>query len=394
MMELLWLLLPVAAASGWWAAKRSCAEGKPGAADRTPAYFKGLNYLLNEQPDKAIDVFVKMLEVDSDTVETHLALGNLFRRRGEVDRAIRIHQNLIARPTLNRDQRAQALLELGQDYMRAGLFDRAESLFKELDEMKMYQEQALDNLGVIYQQEKDWEQCLAVARKLEEFSGKSLRRERAHYFCELAEESLAKKDSNSARAYLKKAHSSDPQCVRATILQGQMDAASGNHKSAIRILKQVERQDPRLLSEILPTLTECYRKEGSRRELIAYLHELFERYRDISVAMALVGFIQEDEGDAAATRFVTAYLDQHPSLEGLKRLLSLSLRRSGIEESDTLRILQRYVEKLLLSRPAYQCSRCGFSAKTMHWQCPGCKSWSSIKPHQEFDDAKAESGKL
>jgi lipopolysaccharide biosynthesis regulator YciM len=146
MYELALLLLPVAAASGWWAARRSARREAENCADPDPAYFRGLNYLLNEQPDKAIDVFIKLLEVDNETVETHLALGNLFRRRGEVDRAIRIHQNLIARSGLNRDQKALALLELGQDYMRAGLFDRAESLFSELVDMSLYRGRAAGNL--------------------------------------------------------------------------------------------------------------------------------------------------------------------------------------------------------------------------------------------------------
>jgi lipopolysaccharide biosynthesis regulator YciM len=162
--ELLLLLLPVAAASGWIAARRSQRQERGKCVnDTSPVYFRGLNHLLNEEPDKAIDAFVEMLEVDSDTVETHLALGNLFRRRGEVERAIRIHQNLIARPALTREQRAQALLELGQDYMRAGLLDRAENLFRELKDTRLHVRQALKNLLVIYEKERDWQACLDTA---------------------------------------------------------------------------------------------------------------------------------------------------------------------------------------------------------------------------------------
>jgi len=382
MNELLWLLLPIAAASGWLAARRSARRQEQPGDDRTPAYFKGLNYLLNEQPDKAIDVFIKMLEVDSETVETHLALGNLFRRRGEVDRAIRIHQNLIARPTLNRDQRAQALLELGQDYMRAGLFDRAESLFGELSEMKMYQEQALQNLRVIYQQEKDWDRCLEVARELEQLSSESLRIERSHYYCELAEEAIARKETALASANLKKAQSCDDSCVRATLLQGQLEIAAGSCKSAIRTLQQVERQDDAYLSEALPKLLECYSETGNRRELVGYLHQLFERNQGIGPALALVDLVRTDEGDQAAIRFLCDYLQRHPDLEGLDCLMALNLSDGGMASSDTLKIIRELIGKLLEGRPAYQCCQCGFSAKTLHWQCPGCKSWSSIKPIQ------------
>ena len=382
MNELLWLLLPIAAASGWLAAKRSFRRPEQPGEDQTPAYFKGLNFLLNEQPDKAIDVFIKLLEVDSETVETHLALGNLFRRRGEVDRAIRIHQNLIARPTLNQDQRAQALLELGQDYMRAGLFDRAESLFRELSEMKMYQEQALQNLRVIYQQEKDWDRCLDMARELEQLSGESLRIERSHYYCELAEEAIGHKDAALASANLKKAQSSDGNCVRATLLQGQLEIADGACKAAILTLQQVERQDDAYLSEALPKLLECYRQTGNRQELVSYLHQLFERNQGIGPALALADLVRTDEGDQAALRFLCEYLQRHPDLEGLDRLVALNLSEGEKVGSETLKIIRELIGKLLEGRPAYQCCQCGFCAKTLHWQCPGCKSWSSIKPIQ------------
>lgn len=386
MMELLWLLLPVAAASGWVAAKRSSAGRTVATTDRTPGYFSGLNYLLNEQPDKAIDVFIKMLEVDSETVETHLALGNLFRRRGEVDRAIRIHQNLIARPTLSRDQRAQALLELGQDYMKAGLFDRAESLFSELGEMNMFQSQALANLLTIYQQERDWDKCLQVAKRLGQRSGVSLRKARAHYYCELAEEARARKDLVKASQLLKKAHLSDEECVRATLLQGQIELLNGSTKNALRLLKQVERQDPDYLSEALPSIIECYRLLGNPEELIRYLKKLHERHPVVSVALAITDRLQASDGDEAAIRFLGQYLSDHPYPEGLERMLLLMLDSGGGDSRESLKIQQQIVEKMLESRAAYQCSSCGFGAKTLHWQCPSCKSWGSIKPRLEFGE--------
>ncbi|WP_275096973.1 lipopolysaccharide assembly protein LapB [Sedimenticola hydrogenitrophicus] len=386
MMELFWLLLPVAAASGWWAAKRSTSRQEVAVAERSPGYFSGLNYLLNEQPDKAIDVFIKMLEVDSDTVETHLALGNLFRRRGEVDRAIRIHQNLIARPMLNREQRGQALLELGQDYMKAGLFDRAESLFNELGEMNMFQAQALENLLTIYQQEKDWDKCLQVARRLGQRTGKARRTECAHYYCELAEEARHRKDLTRAAQLLRKAQLSDDGCVRATILQGEIEAASGSPKSALRTLRQVEKQDPAYLSEVLPAILECYRELGNRAELGKYLRQLYERHHTVSSVLALSDFIQEDKGEEAAIRFLAGHLQDHPNLGGLDRLVGLSLRAGKSDGLESLPILQQILNKLLENRPAYQCVSCGFTAKTMHWQCPSCKSWSSIKPRDEIDE--------
>jgi lipopolysaccharide biosynthesis regulator YciM len=382
MMEFLLLLLPVAAASGWLAAKRSTNRAVSGASalDRNPAYFQGLNYLLNEQPDKAIDVFVQMLEVDSDTVETHLALGNLFRRRGEVDRAIRIHQNLIARPTLSRNQRAQALLELGQDYMRAGLFDRAESLFNELVEMNLCAEQALHNLQTIYQQEKEWNKCLTVTSRLEAVTGESLRTERAHYYCELAEEAIRARDYAHASAMLKKAQNCDRDCVRSTILQGNMERAKGECKAAIRSYKRVEQQDADFMPEVLPGLVECHNRLDRRHDLVVYLRQLFQRQKQLAPALTLLDYIREDEGEQAALEFLTRYLHEHPSLQGLNRLIELNIENMANPMPEILPFLREQVELLLKKRSSYQCGRCGFATKTLHWQCPGCNSWDSVKP--------------
>ncbi|MGD2081458.1 MAG: lipopolysaccharide assembly protein LapB [Chromatiales bacterium] len=380
MSEWLLLLLPVAAASGWVAARRSAGKtGETCGGDPSAAYFRGLNFLLNEQPDKAIDVFIQMLEVDSDTVETHLALGNLFRRRGEVDRAIRIHQNLIARPTLSRDQRAQALLELGQDYMRAGLFDRAESLFNELVEMGLFREQALRNLKTIYQQEKDWDKCLSVSRQLQAETGEVLNTACAHYYCELAEEARSANRMEDAFAYLRQAQSADRECVRATILQADMEAAQGDCRVAIRTYKRVEEQDPSYMAEILPRLAECHRRMGARGEWVSYLRGLFAKTKDTATMLALAEALHEEEGTTATTEFVTAHLRSSPSLEGLSRLIALHSDASS-GGGDILPILRELVSRLLANRPAYQCQRCGFSAKTLHWQCPGCKTWGSVRP--------------
>jgi lipopolysaccharide assembly protein B len=387
MQELLWLLLPVAAASGWVAARRSQqrAAERP-APEHAPAYFMGLNYLLNEQPDKAIDVFVQMLEVDSETVETHLALGSLFRRRGEVERAIRIHQNLIARPTLSREQRAQALLELGRDYMRAGLFDRAENLFLELREARSLQDQALQNLRVIYQQEKDWEKCLQVTEDLEASAKDRLSLERAHYQCELAEEARAAGDEAKARAWVKKALATHRDFTRALWLQAELDMAAEDFRSASRLFQRIAEKDPDLFGEVLPRLVECHQRLGHPRELWAFLEELLATRHDTPVLLALADRAQEEQGDAAALRFVAQELGTRPSLPGLLRLIRLSERTPDASLPDMFPILRSIAERLIERRPGYQCVKCGFHAKTLHWQCPGCRRWSSVKPLRELAD--------
>jgi lipopolysaccharide biosynthesis regulator YciM len=384
MLELLWLLLPAAAASGWLAAKRSAASNAARPPERNPAYFRGLNYLLNEQPDKAIDVFVQMLEVDGETVETHLALGSLFRRRGEVERAIRIHQNLIARPTLSREQRAEALLDLGLDYMRAGLFDRAENLFLELRDTKLLQEQALEGLRVIYQQEKDWEKCLQVAEDLESVGGRALGLERAHYYCELAELARAAGDVGRAEAMLKKALGASKDLTRAIWLQAELEIAAGDYRAAVRLLNRIAEQDRDLVPEVLPQLVECHRRLGQRRELVAQLEGLLASRGDPAVLLTLADVVQEDEGEAAALRYVAQHLGPRPSLASLLRLIRLAERAPNSAVPDLMPVLRTAVERLLERRPAYQCAHCGFNAKTLHWQCPGCRRWSTVKPVREL----------
>jgi len=378
-LELLWLLLPVAAASGWIMARRGMSQEDRRSTDIPPAYFKGINYVFNEQPDKAIEVFIKMLEVDSDTVETHLALGNLFRRRGEVDRAIRIHQNLIARPSLRREQRSQALLELGQDYTQAGLLDRAESLFKELIELDDHALPALRMLNDIYEQEKEWDKAIQVAQKLEAKTGKSYKDIIAQYFCELAEQAIQAEDRSRAQGLIKQALSSDPDCVRASILQGYLYQASGDYRAAIQAFKNVELQDPDYLSEVVEPLFESYTRLGSLPEMMEYLKGVLGKQRTIQPALVLVNHMRTQEGDVRALDFLTDYLIKHPSLHGLPHLIDLSLGdMSGRQKS--LQDIKAIIDKLLENNPLYCCNHCGFSGRTLHWQCPSCKCWNCVKP--------------
>ena len=381
--ELLWLLLPVAAASGWIMARHSSAKLEDRrATDIPPAYFKGINYFLNEQPDKAIEVFIKMLEVDSDTAETHLALGNLFRRRGEVDRAIRIHQNLIARPSLRREQRSQALLELGQDYMQAGLFDRAESLFAELIELDDHVIPALRLLKDIYEQEKEWDNAIEVTRKLEAKSQKTYRDVIAQYYCELAELALQDGDYIHAKSLIKQALSSDSYCVRASIIQGRMYTMTADYKGAIKALKRVEQQDVNYLSEIVEPLFENYSKIGKITEMLDYLKKVLGKQNAIQPVLSFADHLRQLEGVVHAETFLAEYLLQHPSLRGLGHMIDMRLGTTSGEEYSCLAGVKNIIDKLLENNPLYICSHCGFSGKTLHWQCPSCKWWNSIKPVQ------------
>ncbi|MBK5967860.1 lipopolysaccharide assembly protein LapB [Thiorhodovibrio winogradskyi] len=380
MMEWLFLLLPVAAASGWWVGRRG--DGKRAAGcGPGPEYFRGLNYLLNEQPDKAIDVFLELAEVDRETAETHLALGALFRRRGEVDRAIRIHQDLVARPKLTAQQRAFALYELGLDYMRAGLLDRAESLFLELAETQLQVRPALRALIDIYQQEKDWQRCLETAQQLEAAGETPLRGEIAQFHCELAEQCLREQDSRSARRHLTDAQQADPDCIRASLLQAEMDMASGDAKAALGLYARVVERGPRYVPAMLPGLLDCYHQLGHER-VADELSELFQAQPSPPLMLELSEALEREQGAGAAEAFLIHYLREHADLAGAERLLELRVRQQreqGGAVDSSAEIVLGVVRHLLSARPAYQCDHCGFEARALHWQCPSCKHWGSIK---------------
>ena len=385
-LEALWLLLPVAAGTGWLAARGTPRRGsrKREADGLRSDYFQGINYLLNEQPDKAIEVFIKLIEVDSETVETHLALGNLYRRRGDVDRAIRIHQNLIARESLNVSQRTEALLELGQDYMSAGLLDRAEDLFSELAEDAGYRVQALRQLIDIYEQEKDWPKAIAAARKLEKATGNQLGWIIAHYCCEQASRHCAEGDHIRALKHAQQARNVHAACVRASLIEADIHAGRGEHKRAIGSLQRVEEQDPDFLPETVARLDRSFRALDRIDALDEYLSKLMQRYGWISVTLTLADLRRESRGRREAIRFITERLRQRASVRGLDRLLDLEIedqRDSGAMD-EHLGILKGLTEELLFERPVYKCRHCGFPAKSLHWQCPSCKHWTSIRPIQ------------
>ncbi len=382
LMQLTVLLLPVAATCGWFAGNRRHPH-KPVAKDMVSLrrdYFRGLNYLINQQPDKAVDVFIKLLEVDSDTVETHLALGNLFRQRGEVDRAIRIHQNLIARPQLDRHHRMQALSALGQDYLRAGVLDRAERLFLELVEYGEEKEHSLQYLLHIYQQEKDWYKAIDTAKSLEAISDEPMQPIIAQYYCELAEQAQSYGRLSEAYQHLKRAQSIDKKCVRASLIRGKLDYKEGRYRDAINSYKKVKDQDPDYLSEIIPEMGKCYQEISAENKFIDYLRNALEQYPRISIVLALADYLQRHHDEGVAIEFLVSQFKKNPSLRCLSHLVGIYQSNSVGDTKEKLSMLQNFILLLLAERPVYQCSHCGYSGKTLFWHCPSCHHWRCVKP--------------
>lgn len=374
------LLLPVAALSGWYVGRRGGAVQTGRRVRRlSSTYFRGLNYLLNEQPDKAIELFLQLPEVDKDTIETQFSLGYLFRRRGEVDRAIRLHQSLVARSGLSEEQRRYAMLELGEDYMRAGLLDRAETLFSDLVQADVSVPQALRHLISIYQAERDWDKAIAHARLFEDATGEPMGVLIAQFQCELAEQARLHGDPETARARIADALVADPHSTRAGILEGQLELAVGNDAAAIRAFERVPRQDIDYLPEVLQPLLDAYRRGHDTARARAFLAEMVERFPGVAPVLALGRIVREEEGVDAARKFVARQVRQRPSVRGQATLIDL-----GMENLDdapaTLAQIKQVSDQLLVRTPAYRCNRCGFGARAHHWQCPSCKNWGTIRP--------------
>ncbi len=383
-MDPVWLLalLPLAAGSGWLAATFARRQGPAAAKRQLPtAYSPGLNLLLNEQHDKAIEILVKALEEDTETVEVQLALGNLFRRRGEIARATRIHQNLIARDNLDDAQRTQALFELGQDYFKAGLLDRAEDLFRELTEIAEHSEQAHRHLLQIYDQEKEWESAILVARRLGELGVRSIAPVIAQYHCEIAETAIREGRYDNAEDHAARARSIDPGCVRAIIQSGRLSALHGNHAEAIERFRQVEQCNPAYLGEVLDLIATSYRTMGSVAEYRRFLESTVERHNDIRLMFALVEVVDELEGSLKAEEFLVRWLRKRPTIFGLYRLIELKLKQKPRDKAD-LELLEGMIGSLVKKDSGYACRQCGFTGRSHHWQCPGCKSWNSISSVQ------------
>ncbi len=375
------MLLPVAAGSGWYLARRGRPFDPWGTRrnDHSSDYFKGLNYLLNEQPDKAIEVMLKTLVNESQAVETHLALGNQFRRRGEVDRAIRIHQHLVAQSFLSEDQRNSAMLELGMDYSRAGLLDRAEALFQELLTRQPDPRQALKQLLEISQQEQEWDKALEYARRLEKITGEDLGKTIAQFYCEKAEQALRSRD-DSAAACVRAALSADPQCARASFIEAEIAYHAGQFEGAMTAYQRVEHQDPEWLPEAMGPMLECAKRLGRLDPFSAYLGRLSEKHASVVLALGYAELLASQRGYDQAFDYLSRELSRHPSMRGLDRLVELVLATAEVSSRQRLRQLKEISARLLGAKSAYRCRHCGFESKTLYWQCPGCKHWSTVKP--------------
>ena len=368
---LTWALVLAALVLGILAGHFGWGKRWPGSLSKLhPDYLTGLDYLVTEQPDRALDMFLKLMDANAETIETHFALGSLYRRRGEVERAIRIHQNLLARKELAPEHREQALLALAQDYLRAGVLDRAEGLFQQVSEVPRLRASALDALRGVYERQHDWQQALGAYRQLAHIKAAPARTVAAHYLCELAAVAIERGDMVLARGLLSQAHDEALPFPRAALLGAQIAEREVQPELAVKLLRQALAESPTLLQEELPHLLNLVgpaERDAILSELVATteLREFDELKRLVFAAIA-AGL-----GSAAPLRAsIEKVFSQDATLQ--------AVWREGPTQSE--RIAQE-IGALLAQAEKYRCNECGFSGRNFYWHCPACHSWDSFEAY-------------
>jgi lipopolysaccharide assembly protein B len=390
-MEFEWwwfLALPVFFGFGWVTARVDIKSLISESKSLPSSYFKGLNFLLTEQPDKAIESFLLVAKENPQTVELQFALGSLFRRRGEVDRAIRMHQDLVNREDLPPDERRQASFELAQDYFKAGLLDHAEGVLSKMAEVDPSPEvhrQLLD----IYIQEKDWEKAVGAAKKLEASAKRNYQKEIANYYCELAITENIHGRRETAGALLEQALEANRKCVRANLLKGEWLAREGRHEEAIEAWKAIESQDAAYLGLAADGMVESYKALGMPSEGLSLLRGLQHRYPGLDLLNVVYQATAEQEGDESAWRLVRDEVRRTPTLVGLDRLIDAELLRAPADRRQDLQLMKNLVHSHAQALAVYLCGNCGFKARQFYWQCPACGGWETFAPRRtaELDSA-------
>jgi lipopolysaccharide biosynthesis regulator YciM len=380
--EFWWLLgFPLFFAFGWLAARVDIKQLLSESRSLPLSYFKGLNFLLNEQPDKAIEAFIEVVKVDPQTVELHFALGSLFRRRGEVERAIRMHENLLERADLAPEQKMTALYELAQDYLKAGLLDRAEEFFGKLQGTQ-YEQQGFKFLLEIYEQEKDWTKAIETSRKMDSVSGQSSAKDIANFYCELAAVEITHSRWDQARDYLSEALRVNRRCARANILLGDTEIGQGRPQAAIEYWKGLESQNPAYIALVAEKMLAAHRALGREDEGLQLLRGYLANNPSLDLLNVIFQGELELRGADYAYRLVRDELARNPTLLGLDKLLEAQLLEAPAERRHELQLIKNLVHQHTRSLALYRCESCGFKARQFYWHCPACNGWETYPPRR------------
>lgn len=366
------------------------------------SYFKGLNFLMTEQQDKAIEAFIEVTRQQPEAVELQFALGSLFRKRGEVDRAIRIHQNLSERADLPAEQRTAALLDLALDYQKAGLLDHAERILCDLSAKsvgsKKQQLQTLTLLEEIFVQERDWQKAIEVARRMPsaDNAATGVAREIANYYCESALHAHQLNRYDEADAHLNAALAANEKCVRANLMKGEWLAAAGQHENAIEVWRRIEQQNPDYLGLMADQILVSFEVIGKTEQGLSELRALQQHYPALDLFNAIFQATMKSEGAQAAYQLVKEDLRRNPTLVGLDRLLEAEFISAPADRKPDLKVLKDLVHSHSSRLAVYLCGNCGFKAKQFYWQCPACAGWETFLPRRtaEYETSDRHLAKL
>jgi len=382
MIELLFLLLPVAMGYGWFMGRNSVKQNDQTAKqDLSIKYSTGLNYLLSNQQDKAIDYLIEALKVEDDTVEAHFAMANLFRRRGELDRALKIHEHLVRQKHLPTNDKQHAAFELGKDFLSAGLYDRAEVMFNRLLKSKSYGLKSLTYLMQIYQSTKDWQQGLALQKAIIKTRDKKLLHILANFYCELATQALEKDDFIEVIELLENALIQDPNSCRANWLMAQIYENHQQYEEACRCYQDIYQQDKEFFPDVIEKMRTCYKHLGAEEDFYKFIRKVYEETASTSALIEYLTYLESKHGVTRAKDFILSALKRRPTIRGFKHFVKMQMMESEQgANTESLDVIKELISAYLNVKHRYSCRTCGFNSSTHYWSCPSCHDWEQLKP--------------
>lgn len=387
MLELLFLLLPVAVCYGWYMGKRSESDNRDNHYSHlSEKYVTGINFLLSDQLDKASDQFVSLLELQQDSFDTHIALGNLFRERGELDRATHCHQSALAQPNLSALERSRALLALARDFIGAGLLERAEMILVKLNSPHDHEE-ACTQLLELYTQIQEWDKAIDVATQLYRYKPQDMQPLIAHFYCERAESVLKNPTYENrmlVKKYIQQAIETDENNIRAHLMQAQIDISNANYTAALQSLYRALAIDIHHFPTALPLLLQCYQALNAHEKQVKDMKRFVEQGAGYMAASVLIDSLYKEQNIELAKTILFRELHRYPTLGGIYHLIKLNLQEShNAEVRVMLQVLMDLIAQKVQAQPSHQCQRCGFEMQQLFWRCPTCHHWGHVKPVRE-----------
>jgi lipopolysaccharide biosynthesis regulator YciM len=382
MLELLFLLLPVAMGYGWFMGRNSVKQNDHNAKqDLSIKYSTGLKYLLSNQQDKAIDYLLETLKVEDDTVEAHFAMANLFRRRGELDRALKVHEYLVRQKHLPSKAKQQAVFELGKDFISAGLYDRAETMFQKLIKTKDYGLKSLVFLMQIYQLTKDWHYGIALQKSIIKTKDKNLLHSLANFYCELATLALEQDNFIEVIELLGNALKFDGNSCRANWLMAKIYENHQQYQQASQCYQDIYNQDKEFFPDVIDKMELCYVHLNDEDEFYRYIKKVYDQTGGSSALIKYLVYIEKKHGLPTAQKFMLSALKKRPTIRGFKHFIKMQMvEDKGQATSENLEMIKELIAAYLKVKPRYNCRTCGFNSSTHYWSCPSCHDWEQLKP--------------